>query len=63
MVEDTPPPDSNGAPPAESSAETLLAMFDRLRKSVPPEAWDDVPSDGSINYKHYLYAHPKVESW
>ena len=36
-------------------------MFERLRKSVPPEAWDNMPTDGAKNYKHYLYGHPKVE--
>ncbi len=25
-----------------------------------PGAFDDVPTDLSINYKHYLYGHPKV---
>jgi hypothetical protein len=26
---------------------------------VPPEAWDDVPSDFSVNLDHYLYGTPK----
>ncbi len=25
-----------------------------------PGAFDDAPTDLSINYKHYLYGHPKV---
>ena len=25
-----------------------------------PGAFDDVPTDLSVNYKHYLYGHPKV---
>ena len=41
--------------------ESILAMFERLRKSVPQDAWDNMPTDGAKNYKHYLYGHPKVE--
>ena len=50
-----------GAPPSGRAHESLVEMFDRLRKSVPPEAWEDMPTDGAKNYKHYLYGHPKVE--
>ena len=39
----------------------LLEKFRRIRESVPDSAWDNVPTDGSINYKHYLYGHPKVD--
>ncbi len=49
------------APVADGERESLLEMFDRLRKSVPAEAWDDMPHDGARNYKHYLYGHPKVD--
>ena len=49
-----PPPE----PPAEGH-ESILEMFDRLRKSVPPDAWDNMPTDGAKNYKHYLYGWPK----
>ena len=56
----------NGAEPApvrEESGpegETLLEMFDRIRLD-PSELPDDYPSDASINYKHYLYGHPKED--
>ena len=48
------------AAPEESSpeGETLLEMFARIRLD-PSELPDDYPSDASINYKHYLYGHPK----
>ena len=49
------------APPPAKGKESILEMFERLRKSVPPEAWDNMPTDGAKNYKHYLYGHPKVE--
>ena len=43
----------------EARDESLLDMFDRLRKSVPADTWDDLPSDLAKNKKHYLYGHPK----
>ena len=49
------------APLPPPTGESILEMFERLRKSVPPEAWDNLPTDGAKNYKHYLYGHPKVE--
>lgn len=58
-IEDVPLPD--GAPSGEAHGESLVEMFERLRKSVPPGAWDDMPADGAKNYKHYLYGHPKAE--
>ncbi|MCY4474352.1 MAG: antitoxin family protein [Chloroflexi bacterium] len=39
----------------------LLERFRKIRESVPESAWENVPKDGSINYKHYLYGHPKVD--
>lgn len=59
LIEDTPV--SDGAPSGEAQGESLIEMFARLRKSVPPGAWDEMPIDGSQNYKHYLYGHPKTE--
>lgn len=52
---------SADAPPPAERHETILEMFERLRNSVPPEAWDNLPLDGAKNYKHYLYGHPKEE--
>ena len=43
------------------TAESLLEMFDRIRESVPDEAWDELPTDLVKNKKHYLYGHPKEE--
>ena len=40
--------------------ESLLDLFDRLRKSVPEEEWERLPADGAMNLKHYLYGHPKA---
>ena len=41
------------------SGESILEMFDRLRKAVPPDTWDELPTDLVKNKKHYLYCHPK----
>jgi hypothetical protein len=32
-----------------------------LAAKVPPEEWEKLPRDGSINHDHYLYGAPKVE--
>ena len=39
--------------------ESILDLFDRLRKSVPDEEWARLPTDGAMNVKHYLYGGPK----
>ena len=44
-----------------STGQSILKMFEKIHKSAPEGAWDDVPKDGSINYKHYLYGYPKRE--
>ena len=50
-LEETPQPTLTG--------ESILDMFERLRKSVPPDTWDELPTDLVKNKKHYLYGHPK----
>lgn len=35
------------------------AIFKEAAKNVPPEAWQEVPTDGAINHDHYLYGAPK----
>ena len=32
-----------------------LALIRKLQESIPEEAFDNLPTDGSINYRHYLY--------
>ncbi len=56
-IEDVPL--SDGAPAGEAHGESLIEMFARLRKSVPPGSWDDMPIDGAQNYRHYLYGYSK----
>jgi hypothetical protein len=47
------------APPLDSGKSSLLEMFRRIRESIPGVNWDEPPSDGAKNYKHYLYGWPK----
>lgn len=35
--------------------------IDAIVKQVPPDARDEVPSDGSINVDHYLYGPRGIE--
>ena len=49
------------ATPQATGEETILEMFERLRNSVPPGTWDDLPTDLVKNKKHYLYGHPKED--
>ena len=56
------PLSANGRSDASQPAnqhETIVEMFDRLSKSVPPEEWDKLPTDLVKNKKHYMYGHPK----
>ena len=47
------------APSRANGKESILEMFERLRESVPPDTWDNLPTDLVKNKKHYLYGHPK----
>ena len=49
------------ATPQAKRKESVLEMFERLRNSAPPDTWDNMPTDGAKNYRHYLYGHPKVQ--
>ncbi len=40
--------------------QSILQMAAKLRACVPEEEMDKIPSDLSVNYKHYLYGSPKV---
>ena len=39
-----------------------LEIADRVRRSGPADAFDSLPDDGTQNYSHYLYGHPKEEN-
>ena len=39
-----------------------LEIADRVRRSGPADAFDNLPTDGAQNYRHYLYGHPKEDN-
>jgi hypothetical protein len=49
---------------SESQTSGILNLLERVKEiqaQVPPEEWDKLPHDGSINHDHCLYGAPKVE--
>ena len=58
-VEDSAP--AKDAPPAKRGLAAIVERVKEAQKSMPPDAWDDLPTDGAKNYKHYLYGFPKEE--
>jgi hypothetical protein len=47
--------------PQASSILDLLERVKEIQAQVPPEEWEKLPHDGSINHDCYLYGDPKVE--
>ena len=43
----------------KTDGQSLWDMIQECTKDVPPEAWDEVPTDGALNHDHYLYGAPK----
>ena len=55
-------PAANGASERERTGlGGILDAVKELHETIPPDAWDVLPTDGAQNYKHYLYGHPKEE--
>jgi len=50
-----------GAKKAKMPAKRYFEALTELADSVPEEELSKLPSDGSINYRHYLYGYSKVE--
>ena len=48
-------------PSQKSAGQSILEMFDELHRSMPEDAFDDFPTDGAANLKHYLYGWPKED--
>jgi hypothetical protein len=40
---------------------TIWEQIEDIIKAVPPEAWEELPKDRSLNVDHYLYGSPKRE--
>ena len=43
----------------EGAGSSILRLFEELHGNMPDGAFDDLPTDGAMNYKQYLYGHPK----
>lgn len=43
----------------EGSRRPIWEIVEEVNASLPPDTWDNVPADGSINLDHYLYGAPK----
>ena len=41
---------------------SALEIADRVRRSGPADAFDNLPTDGARNYRHYLYGHPREDN-
>ena len=54
--------EQDGAIEIEEEADSLLAMMEKIWESLPEEALENMPTDGSLNYRHYMYGGPKEES-
>lgn len=56
---DVPPKDS---PVKRTMTQAIWEVIAEIGAQIPEEEWEKVPSDASINYKHYLYGVPKKTS-
>ena len=46
-------------PDAPRGAAAILQMFNEIHQSMPEDAFETLPTDLSVNFKHYLYGWPK----
>lgn len=53
------PADVPSAQDDQSELEPIWEKIMRLGKSIPDEAWADVPTDLAKNWEHYRYGAPK----
>lgn len=49
-------PNSEGA---GADRRSIWEVVDEINAALPPDTWENVPTDGSINLDHYLYGAPK----
>ncbi len=45
----------------EPKKRKFMERIEELRKKLPADAWDESPTDGSLNHDYYLYGAPKRE--
>ena len=52
-------PVASETPPAPAKRKPLWERAAELRKSIPAEEWDKLPTDGARQLDHYIYGSPK----
>lgn len=50
-----------GEKPFDETARPIWEVIAQIGESIPAKEWKKVPTDGAMNYKHYLYGHAKRE--
>ena len=60
-VESAPVEATEAKPTAKQGLAAIVEMVLEMQKDIPPEEWDNLPTDLAKNKKHYLYGHPKEE--
>ena len=60
-VEGAPGGASEETPAPKQGLAGIVERVLEMQKDIPPEAWNDLPTDLAKNKKHYLYGHPKEE--
>lgn len=48
--------------PWEETEPPIWEIIAEIGEQISEEEWEHIPKDGSINYRHYLYGHPRQES-
>ena len=48
-----------GQPQTLENGRPIWEIIEEIVCEAPPETWDNVPTDGSVNHDHYLYGAPK----
>lgn len=48
--------------PPNQTKRPIWEIVAEIGAQIPDEEWAKVPSDASINYKHYLYGAPRKDA-
>ena len=54
-------PASGIDPEFDQSARPLSELFNKIASEVPEQEWEQVPADGSVKYRRYLYKQPEID--
>ena len=60
-VEDASAGVSKETPAPKQGLAAIVERIIEMQKDIPPEEWENLPTDLAKNHKHYLYGHPKEE--